>query len=241
MLPPMSPRPRATSDRAILIAAHRAVTRVGPMRLTLADVAREAGVSPATLVQRFGSKRQLLLALVAAGSGEVEDQWAPILALAKQSPLKALFAYAECMAGLAPTPEVLSNQLSFLQMDLVDPEFHRVAVAHARETLSFLHRTLDEAVARGELTPCDTTRLARTVQATVGGSLMQWAIDRDGKLRNRLREDLDTLLQPRYPARPQRRDRGDVKRALQVLKRAGKGHPPLPGDEVPVKKARRRR
>jgi len=237
----MSPRPRATSDRAILIAAHRAVTRVGPMRLTLADVAREAGVSPATLVQRFGSKRQLLLALVAAGSGEVEDQWAPILALAKQSPLKALFAYAECMAGLAPTPEVLSNQLSFLQMDLVDPEFHRVAVAHARETLSFLHRTLDEAVARGELTPCDTTRLARTVQATVGGSLMQWAIDRDGKLRNRLREDLDTLLQPRYPARPQRRDRGDVKRALQVLKRAGKGHPPLPGDEVPVKKARRRR
>ena len=202
----MSPRPRATSDSAILIAAHRAVTRVGPMRLTLADVAREAGVSPATLVQRFGSKRQLLLALVAAGSGEVEQQWASILALAQQSPLKALFAYAECMAGLAPTPEVLSNHLSFLQMDLVDPEFHRVAVAHARETLSFLQRTLNEAVARGELMPCNTTRLARAVQAMVGGSLMQWAIDRDDKLRNRLREDLDTLLQPRYPPRPQRRE-----------------------------------
>jgi AcrR family transcriptional regulator len=202
----MSPRPRATSDSAILTAAHRAVTRVGPMRLTLADVAREAGVSPATLVQRFGSKKQLLLALVAAESG-VEDQWASILALAKQSPLKALFAYAECMAELAPTPEVLSNHLSFLQMDLVDPEFHGLAVAHARETLSFLQTTLDEAVARGELTPCDTARLARVVQATVGGSLMQWAIDRNGKLRNRLREDLDTLLQPRYPPRPQRRDR----------------------------------
>ena len=206
MLPPMSPRPRATSDSAILTAAHRAVTRVGPMRLTLADVAREAGVSPATLVQRFGSKKQLLLALVAAGS-DVEEQWAAILALAKQSPLKALFAYAECMAGLAPTPEVLANHLSFLQMDLVDPEFHGLAVAHARETLSFLQTTLDEAVARGELTPCDTARLARVVQATVGGALMQWAIDRDGKLRNRLREDLDTLLQPRYPSRPQRRER----------------------------------
>jgi AcrR family transcriptional regulator len=177
------------------------------MRLTLADVAQEAGVSPATLVQRFGSKKQLLLALVAAGSGEVEDQWAPILTLAKRSPLKALFAYAECMAGLAPTPEVLANQLSFLQMDLVDPEFHQLAVSHARDTLSFLHRTLDDAIAKGELTPCNTTRLARAVQATVGGSLMQWAIDRDGKLRTRLREDLDTLLQPRYPARPKRRER----------------------------------
>ena len=207
MLPPMSPRPRATSDSAILVAAHRAVTRVGPMRLTLADVAREAGVSPATLVQRFGSKRQLLLALAAAGGGEIEDQWAPILALARQSPLKALFAYAECMADFAPTPDVLSNHLSFLQMDLVDPEFHGHAVAHARETLSFLHRMLDEAVAKGELMPCNTTRLARSVQAIVGGSLMQWAIDRDGKLRKRLREDLDTLLQPRYPPRPPRRER----------------------------------
>jgi AcrR family transcriptional regulator len=203
----MSPRPRATSDAAILTATHRAVTRVGPMRLTLADVAREAGVSPATLVQRFGSKRQLLLALVAAGSGEIEDQWAAVVALAGKSPLKALYAYAECMAGLAPTPDVLANHLSFLQMDLVDPEFHQHALAHARETLGFLQKTLNDAVARGELTPCDTTRLARAVQATVGGSLMQWAIDREGKLVKRLREDLETLLRPRYPVRAKGRHR----------------------------------
>jgi hypothetical protein len=33
----------------------------------------------------------------------------------------------------------------------------------------------------------------------------------------------------------------DPKKALQVLKRAGKGNPPLRGDELPVKRARRRR
>jgi AcrR family transcriptional regulator len=200
----MSPRPRSTSDAAILTATHRAVTRVGPMRLTLADVAREAGVSPATLVKRFGSKRQLLLALVAAGSSEIEDEWARILELAKRSPLEALYAYAECMAGMAPTPDVLANHLSFLQMDLVDPEFHRHALAHARNTLAFLNRWLDDAVAKDELMPCNTTRLARAVQATVGGSLMQWAIDRKGRLRKRLREDLEMLLSPRYPVRPKR-------------------------------------
>jgi AcrR family transcriptional regulator len=201
----MSPRPRTTTDAAILIATHRAVTRVGPMRLTLADVAREAGVSPATLVQRFGSKRQLLLALVATASGDAEDQWAPILAMAGKSPLEAIYAYAECMAGMAPTPEVLANHLSFLQMDLVDPEFHRHALTHARDTLGWLDKTLVDAVSKGELEPCDTTRLARAVQATVGGSLMQWAIDREGKLRKRLREDLETLLGPRSVTRPKRR------------------------------------
>ncbi len=104
---------------------------------------------------------------------------------------------------MAPTPDVLANHLSFLQMDLVDPEFHRHALAHARDTLALLNEWLDDAVARNELMPCNTTRLARTVQATVGGSLMQWAIDRKGRLRRRLREDLETLLSPRYPGRPE--------------------------------------
>jgi AcrR family transcriptional regulator len=201
----MSPRPRSTSDADILSATHRAVTRVGPMRLTLADVAREAGVSPATLVQRFGSKRKLLLALVATGSGEIEAEWAAILSLAQRSPLEALYAYAECWAGMAPTPDVLANHMSFLQMDLVDPEFQRHAQANARQTLEFLRKTLAGAVDKGELAPCDTARLARAVQATIGGSLMQWAIDRDGKLRKRLREDLETLLKPRYPQQAKRR------------------------------------
>lgn len=200
----MSPRPRSTSDADILSATHRAVTRVGPKRLTLADVAREAGVSPATLVQRFGSKRKLLLAFVATGSSEIEAEWARILSLAERSPLEAIYAYAECMAGLAPNPDVLANHMSFLQMDLVDPEFHHHALAQARHTLEFLRKTLDDAVDRRELAPCDTTRLARAVQAIIGGSLMQWAIDREGKLRRRLREDLETLLQPRYPRRAKR-------------------------------------
>ena len=35
--------------------------------------------------------------------------------------------------------------------------------------------------------------------------------------------------------------RGDIKKALQVLKRAGKGNAPLPGDELPAKRQRRQR
>jgi hypothetical protein len=35
--------------------------------------------------------------------------------------------------------------------------------------------------------------------------------------------------------------RGDLKKVLHVLKRAGQGNPPLPGDELPAKTHRRRR
>ena len=63
----MSPRPRTVSDQAILAATARVIGDLGPAKLTLARVASEVGLAPATLVQRFGSKRGLLLALAESG------------------------------------------------------------------------------------------------------------------------------------------------------------------------------
>jgi hypothetical protein len=39
----------------------------------------------------------------------------------------------------------------------------------------------------------------------------------------------------------ERAGQGDLRKALQVLKRAGEGNPSLPGDEMPAKARRRRR
>src|SRR5262245_5804568 len=195
----MSPRPRTTSDADLLAAAHRVVMRLGP-NLTLADVAREAKVSAATLVQRFGSKRGLLLAFAATGPATLGDEFARIRRNSK-SALAAIYATADCMAGMAQTPEMLANSVAFLQIDLSDPDFHRHAHAHSRATHAEIKALLDEAVAAGDIVCRETTRLARAVQSMIGGALLQWAVDRDGKVNDRLREDLETLLQPRTPAK----------------------------------------
>jgi AcrR family transcriptional regulator len=204
----MSPRPRATSDEAILAATYRIVSQRGP-NLTLADVAKEAGVSPATLVQRFGSKRGLLLAFASTGAVGMGEEFERIRKK-HRSAVAAVYALAECMAGMAVTPETLSNSLAFLQMDLVDPEFHTHALAHSRATHVEMTRLLDDAVAAGELKPCDTRRLAHAVQALMSGSLLQWAIERDGPAAARMREDLEVLLGPRL--RPRRRRRRGTRR-----------------------------
>ena len=204
----MSPRPRATSDEQILAATHRIVSRLGP-NLTLADVAREAGVSPATLVQRFGSKRGLLLAFAAAGATGLGPEFDRIRRR-HRSPLAAVYGVAECMAAMADTPETLANSLAFLQIDLTDPEFHKHALAHSRAMDAEMKRLLDEAMAAGELTRCDPGRLARAAQAIIGGSLLQWAVDREGPVADRLREDLASLLGPLQ--RPQRRRRRHARR-----------------------------
>jgi hypothetical protein len=63
--------------------------------------------------------------------------------------------------------------------------------------LGELTRLLDEAVSAGELRKTNTRLLARAIQAVIAGALLQWAIDRDGTVIERLREDLDTVLRPR--------------------------------------------
>src|ERR1700693_4757722 len=103
----MSPRPRQTSDEAILRATMRMMQRRSPVDLTLADVAKDACVVPATLIQRFGTKRGLLLAACRHAPGGVPEQFAA--ARAKYgSPLKTLIElYLKC-GGFASTPEAMA-------------------------------------------------------------------------------------------------------------------------------------
>jgi AcrR family transcriptional regulator len=218
----MAPRPRTTSDEDILAATHRVISTVGP-RFTLADVAKEIGLAPATLIQRFQSKRGLMIALASSAAGGTEDQMTAIRRAAP-GPLAALFAVGDCFAEMAPSPDVLANHLAFLQMDLTDPEMHELALEQANHMTAELRKLLDEAVAAGELVPSlDTGRMAIAIQSLQGGSLLSWAILRDGAARTFLRRDLEMLLGPyQRTTKPQASKRPKPRTARAPKSRAAK-------------------
>lgn len=194
----MAGRPRTASDEAILAAAACALGRVGPSRLTLADVAAEVGLAPATLVQRFGSKRGLLLALAALGPARVAATFRAVREVA-ESPLSALVTALIALTREIETPEALANHLAFRQVDLGDAEFRVHALAQAEAMREEIRALLDAAVRAGELVRCQTVRVTRAVQTTYDGSLATWVIAREGTLAEWLREDLDLMLQPYKP------------------------------------------
>lgn len=194
----MSPRPRTATDADVLAAAARAIGHLGPHRLTLAAVAAEAGLAPATLVQRFGSRRGLLLALARRAAEETAAEIEEARR-AHPSPLAALRAYAEAAAAMARTPEELANHLAFLQIDLTDPDFHAAALAQAQSARDALRALLDDAVAAGELAATDTAALARAVQTALNGSLLMWALFREGDAGDWVRADVDAVLRPFAP------------------------------------------
>ena len=198
----MSPRPRTIDDGAILEAAARTISRLGPSNVTLADVAAAVGLSPATLVQRFGSKRGLMLALAEQGVAAVDACFAAARA-AHRTPLAALVAAATEMTRYVDTPEEMANHLAFLQIDLSDPEFYRLMFENSTRTLAGYKALLDEAVKDGELVKCDTRRLAGAVVSMAGGSPIAWAVMRQGTAAQFVRRDLQTLLAP-YKTRSRR-------------------------------------
>jgi AcrR family transcriptional regulator len=195
----MSPGRQKVTDEEVFAAAQRAMTRQGPHELTLADIAAQAGVSPGRLVQRFGSKRALLLALAEQFAGSAGTVFAG-LRKAHHRPLATLRAYAACMADLAITPEALSRNLAYLQIDLTDPEFRAHLLANARATRREIEALLRAAIAEGEIRPgVDVRRLARTVETMISGSLMTWACYREGPAAAWMRRDLDAVLRAYLP------------------------------------------
>jgi AcrR family transcriptional regulator len=191
----MTPRPRETSDAELLAALARVMQHRSPLELTLADVAKEAGVVPATLIQRFHTKRELLLANCKAWTADVAGHFA--VARAKHgSPLKTLIELLVESSGFAATPQSMANFLAYLQIDLTDPEFHAILLTQFASTRDQTNKLLEEAVAARELKSCDTHELTRLVQQLNYGAMLDWAVYRKGSLASSLRASLEALLLP---------------------------------------------
>lgn len=196
------PRPQKVTDDEIFAAVMRAMYRVGPAELTLAVIAKEAGVTPGLLVQRFGSKHALQVRL-AERAPEISRDYLRALRAKHASALAALRAYVACFADLAASPETFVRSLAYLTEDLTDPELRAHLERQSHATRREIERLLDEAVANGEVErSTNVKRVARTVEAIIAGSMITWATYRVGKAVTWMRKDLDAVLAPYERERP---------------------------------------
>jgi AcrR family transcriptional regulator len=195
----VSPRRRKAEDEDVFAAMGRVMRRVGPADLTLAAIAAEAGVTAGALVQRFGSKRELILAhwRTASTGGDlgVRRPSGP------HSPLASLRDTAALFAKLAVSPRAALRNLAYMHHDCADPAIRRHVLRHARAARTRYEQLLTDAISAGEIrTGTDVQALARMIEVTLGGTFLSWTLYREGSAETRFREDLDATLRP-YLAR----------------------------------------
>lgn len=197
----MRSRRKKVPDPDVFDAIVRVMMRVGPDELTLAAIAAEAGLTAGALVQRFGSKRALMLAHAryVAATGDVGLK--PV-ARPGGSALEALQRSIDPFVQLAASVDVALRSLAYLQRDLADPALHGTLLATSRLARRHYRRLVADAVAEGSLRP-DTpaARLARAIEVALIGSFVNWTIYREGSAARWIRMDFDAVLERYRTAR----------------------------------------
>ena len=165
-------RRKSISDEEVLDRALPVMARAGPGGFTLADIAREVGVAPATLLQRFGDKQTLIERAFARDN----ERFVPWLAgLPKGVGAKVVVRiYADATKLFGDSPS-MADHLLWLREDIRDPALNRLA----RQRFKLFRA---EILKRLPPMPIPPDRAARLLDAQYHGAVIQWALEPSGRL-----------------------------------------------------------
>lgn len=173
-------RRKLLTDDEVLDAALPVIFRKGPADFTLSDVAAVVGLAPATLVQRFGAKRDLIVRAVA------RDNIKFFRALDGAPRDRSAEAVIDLFWGMTPgysDEDALAAQLLWLRQDMSDPALG----ALARERFEGLRAAIAQ---RLPPLPIAGDTAARLIEAQWQGALSQWGLHRRGPLLDYVAESL---------------------------------------------------
>lgn len=177
----------------MVTAAGVVISRLGP-GFTLADVAKEAGIAAGTLVQRFGSKHGLLVAMTKAAIESLHDEMSAAVAEADDPVAAPVVALVTAYAPL-DDPATAANNLAQLAFDLADAELRKLMAEFYAAMEAALVPHLDRAIAQGLLPGAPPVPVAaRILTAIADGTAIHWSARPVGGLRDRMRTDLDAVL-----------------------------------------------
>jgi AcrR family transcriptional regulator len=180
------PRKRTIPDDVLLDAALDIVHRSGPAALSFATLAAQVGLASSTIVQRFGSKADLLRAALLRAWDRLDVDTAA--AIADASPDAA--GVVDMLVALSGQYEAndYADQLMVLREDLRDP----VLRARGEAWIATLAHTIEQRLTDA---PGGADGLGELVVAHWQGTLTVWGFTRPGPFQTFVRHALETLLQ----------------------------------------------
>lgn len=176
-------------DREVVAAVARCIGRYGPDAMTLAHIAGEAGITAGALVQRYGTKRNLLL-LTSRTSRETLEAAVRSLDFDAGDADTVTDRVLDLVIGDFADPNVVANNLAFLMLDMTDEEFRAEAMAY----FVILRDAFRHVAVRRGLEPRHASAIAGIIVEAVQGAAIVWAVDRRGTLRERLHATLASII-----------------------------------------------
>jgi len=178
------PRPKTRSDESVLDAALAFMHERGIEQLSFAAVAERCGLSPATLVQRFGTKQQLRLRVLLRAWDHLDTQTAALAASAPKTPDGAIDLLIGLSGGFGSIDNY-ADSLLLLREDLRDPVLRQRGAHWEDELVAAL------AACFGKDAP---PQLGHALASHWQGAMTWWAFRPDRPIEDYLRESLTGFL-----------------------------------------------
>jgi TetR/AcrR family transcriptional repressor of bet genes len=163
--------------KALVDAALRAIGHHGSLSVTMSDIAREAGVSPALAHHYFGSKQQLLVATIRSLLRNLRVDAIEALAAASGPRHRLSEIIRVSFQTNQFTPETVAAWLAFYVDAQQSDETRRLLVLYTRRLRSNLVSALKELCADA----ADAERIAEGAAAMIDGLYIRHSL-RSGQL-----------------------------------------------------------
>lgn len=191
-------RTKTRNDEDILASIGQFLIREGIATFTFERLSEEVGLSQATLVQRFGSKRSLLLRLAQQNSQAIIALFRTTTQQYADEPIKAIVqGFGGFVVGIKDKGNMAAN-LTFLQLAIQDPEIHSAIADSIHQLENMTIALLQSALDNGTLQPdTDIVALARLVFTIYNGTIINWAMQDDTtNIQTELTHNLQIIFKP---------------------------------------------
>ncbi|MBB4926379.1 TetR/AcrR family transcriptional regulator [Kitasatospora kifunensis] len=198
----------AIPEERILDAAYQLLLTIGMQRITMADIARQAGVSRATLYRRWGGVREVLGTLTTRVWTELAESAFP-LAQAPDGRAHVVDGVTRLVAAIRVHP--LLRKIIELDPDFLTPYLLKRRGTNTNHQLAMLEVGLRAGIADGSIRAGDPALLARAVLLTAWSFTLTGPVFVDApegageavdRLDDELRVLLDRYLAPEAPSSP---------------------------------------
>lgn len=188
-------RPKKLSDHDLLDRAFDVISHEGFDSFTFAQVGKAVGLSPAALVKRFKTKKQL--ATLARNK-----RWDNNLSAIDKSHISSLkglqgiFDFIHLIA-LSVDSKKLGEHARWLGTEACDSRSKKKVAAYFETTRKILERLLSEAHKAKEISlPLSPKVFAKTLEALIQGAIFQFAFLDERSIGTHLKDHVQTILEP---------------------------------------------
>lgn len=167
---------------AILDATLRVMHQFGRAGTTFASVGIEAGLAPSTLVQRYGSKDNLIRTAMLRAWDQLDNSTAAADELAPAGPEGSVVMLV-VLSGDKTEQDAFADGLLLLHEDMRDPMLRARGVRWSEALAKALGRRLSSQTS-------EQLRLGRLMASQWQGAILWWGFSREGSLANYIEKEL---------------------------------------------------